>query len=88
VYFHICSGGVERSPEPTKRKGSDSLSRSSSKRNRMEEVVEGEEGEGLASDLTSDIKQLSLGTQVPYKEVVIHEQVRIISILCGTVGTV
>ncbi len=30
------------------------------------------EGEGLASDLTSDIKQLSLGTQVPYKKVVIH----------------
>jgi hypothetical protein len=37
----------------------------------MEEEVEGE-GEGLASDLTSDIKQLSLGTQVPYKKVVIH----------------
>ncbi len=73
------SGGVERSPEPTKRKGSDSLSRSSNKRNRIEE-----EGEGLASDLTSDIKQLSLGTQVSYKEVVIHEQVRIIGILYGT----
>ncbi len=37
----------------------------------MEEEGEREE-ERLATALTSDIKQLSLGTEVPYKEVVIH----------------